>query len=77
MICAGIIHVKPLAEVTEDDWDRTMDVNIKGAFLVCQAAADELTRSGRGRIVMISSDAGKRGVRWLHACTASKLSSSA
>ena len=73
VICAGIIHVKPLAEVTEDDWDRTMDVNIKGAFLVCQAAADELTRSGRGRIVMISSDAGKRGVPWLHAYTASKF----
>jgi meso-butanediol dehydrogenase/(S,S)-butanediol dehydrogenase/diacetyl reductase len=73
VICAGIIHVKPLAEVTEEDWDRTMDVNIKGAFLVCQAAAPELTRSGRGRIVMISSDAGKRGVPWLHAYSASKF----
>jgi meso-butanediol dehydrogenase / (S,S)-butanediol dehydrogenase / diacetyl reductase len=73
VICAGIIHVKPLAEVTEEDWDRTMDVNIKGAFLVCQAAAPELTGSGRGRIVMISSDAGKRGVPWLHAYSASKF----
>ena len=73
VICAGIIHVKPLAEVTEEDWDRTMDVNLKGAFLVCQATAQELTRSGRGRIVMISSDAGKRGVPWLHAYSASKF----
>jgi len=73
VICAGIIHVKPLAEVTEEDWDRTMDVNIKGAFLVCQAAAPHLVASGRGRIVMISSDAGKRGVPWLHAYSASKF----
>jgi NAD(P)-dependent dehydrogenase (short-subunit alcohol dehydrogenase family) len=73
VICAGIIHVKPLAEVTEDDWDSTMDVNIKGAFLVCQAAAEALTRSDRGRIVMISSDAGKRGCPWLHAYSASKF----
>jgi len=73
VICAGVIHVKPLAEVTEEDWDLTMDVNIKGAFLVCQAAAPTLTQSGRGRIVMISSDAGKRGVPWLHAYSASKF----
>jgi meso-butanediol dehydrogenase / (S,S)-butanediol dehydrogenase / diacetyl reductase len=72
-ICAGVIHVKPLAEVTEDDWDHTMDVNIKGAFFICQAAAPALKESGRGRIVMISSDAGKRGVPWLHAYSASKF----
>lgn len=73
VICAGVIHVKPLAEVTEQDWDHTMNVNIKGAFLVCQAAAPALTESGRGRIVLISSDAGKRGVPWLHAYCASKF----
>ena len=73
VICAGVIHVKPLSEVTEEDWDRTMDVNIKGAFFICQAAAPALKESGRGRIVMISSDAGKRGVPWLHAYSASKF----
>jgi meso-butanediol dehydrogenase/(S,S)-butanediol dehydrogenase/diacetyl reductase len=73
VICAGVIHVKPLAEVTEDDWDHTMDVNIKGAFFVCQAAAPALKESGRGRIIMISSDAGRRGVPWLHAYSASKF----
>lgn len=73
VICAGVIHVKPLEEVTEEDWDQTMDVNIKGAFFVCQAAAPALRDSRRGRIVMISSDAGKRGVPWLHAYSASKF----
>lgn len=70
--CAGVIHVKALAAVTEDDWDRTLDINLKGAFLCCQAAAPALTASGRGRIVMISSDAGRRGVPSLHAYSASK-----
>src|SRR5262245_20159300 len=58
--CAGVIHVKPLAEVTEADWDLTLNVNLKGVFLVSQAAAPALATSGRGRIVAISSDAGRR-----------------
>jgi NAD(P)-dependent dehydrogenase (short-subunit alcohol dehydrogenase family) len=73
VISAGVIHIKPLAEVTEADWDRTLDVNLKGAFLTCQAAAPALTESGRGRIVLISSDAGRRGYAMLHAYCASKF----
>ena len=71
--CAGVIHVKPLEEVTEADWDLTLDVNLKGAFLVSQAAAPALATSGRGRIVAISSDAGRRGYPWIQAYTASKF----
>jgi meso-butanediol dehydrogenase / (S,S)-butanediol dehydrogenase / diacetyl reductase len=73
VICAGVIHVKALADVTEEDWDRTLDVNLKGAFFCCQAAAPALRASGRGRIVTISSDAGRRGVPGLHAYSASKF----
>jgi meso-butanediol dehydrogenase / (S,S)-butanediol dehydrogenase / diacetyl reductase len=73
VISAGVIHVKPLAEVTERDWDSTLDINLKGAFLVAQAAAAALSASGRGRIVAISSDAGKRGYPWIQAYTASKF----
>jgi meso-butanediol dehydrogenase/(S,S)-butanediol dehydrogenase/diacetyl reductase len=73
VVCAGIIHVKPLAAVSESDWDATLDVNLKGAFLCCQAAAPALTASGRGRIVTISSDAGRRGVPLLLAYSASKF----
>jgi meso-butanediol dehydrogenase/(S,S)-butanediol dehydrogenase/diacetyl reductase len=73
VISAGIIHIKPLAEVSEQDWDATLDVNLKGAFLTCQAAAPALTASGRGRIVTIASDAGRRGFAWLHAYCASKF----
>lgn len=73
VLSAGVIHIKPLAEVTEADWDMTLDVNLKGAFLVMQAAAPHLVASGRGRIVAISSDAGKRGFSWISAYSASKF----
>jgi meso-butanediol dehydrogenase/(S,S)-butanediol dehydrogenase/diacetyl reductase len=71
--CAGVIHVKPLDEVTESDWDWTLDVNLKGAFLVSQAAAPSLKASGRGRIVAIASDAARRGYPWIQAYCASKF----
>jgi NAD(P)-dependent dehydrogenase (short-subunit alcohol dehydrogenase family) len=73
VVSAGIIHIKPLAEVSERDWDRTLDVNLKGAFLTCQAAAPALTASCRGRVVTIASDAGRRGFAQLHAYCASKF----
>jgi len=73
VVSAGIIHIKPLGEVSESDWDSVLDVNLKGAFLACQAAAPALTASGRGRIVTISSDAGRRGFAGLHAYCASKF----
>jgi NAD(P)-dependent dehydrogenase (short-subunit alcohol dehydrogenase family) len=73
VISAGVIHIKPLEKVTESDWDLVMDVNVKGAFLVIQAAAAALRESGRGRIVAISSDVGHRGAPYLQAYTASKF----
>ena len=74
IVSAGVIHIKPLGEVTEPDWDLTLDVNLKGAFLAMQAAAPHIRAAGqRGRIVAISSDAGKRGFAWIGAYTASKF----
>ena len=73
VLSAGVIHIKPLVEVTEEDWDVTLDVNLKGAFLVMQAATPHLVASGHGRIVAISSDAGKRGFSWIGAYCASKF----
>lgn len=71
--CAGVIHVKGLEEITEEDWDTTLDINLKGTFLCCQAAAPYVRKSGRGRIVIISSDAGRRGAPLLAAYSASKF----
>lgn len=73
VISAGVIHIKPVDEVAEADWDLTLDVNLKGAFLTAQAAAPHLAASGRGRVVAIASDAGRRGFAWLQAYCASKF----
>lgn len=73
VLSAGVIHIKPLEQVTESDWDLTLDVNLKGAFLTAQAAAEHLRASGRGRVVAISSDAGRRGFSWIQAYSASKF----
>jgi NAD(P)-dependent dehydrogenase (short-subunit alcohol dehydrogenase family) len=73
VVSAGVIQVASLGEVTEADWDRTLDINLKGAFLAIQAAAPHLVASGRGRIVAISSDAGRRGFPGITAYCASKF----
>jgi NAD(P)-dependent dehydrogenase (short-subunit alcohol dehydrogenase family) len=70
---AAVVHFKPLADVTEEDWDQTLDINLKGAFLCCQATAPHLIRSGRGRIVNISSAAGRLGYAGIQAYCASKF----
>jgi NAD(P)-dependent dehydrogenase (short-subunit alcohol dehydrogenase family) len=71
--CAAVAHFKALADVTEEDWDHTLDVNLKGVFLTCQAAAPALMTSGRGRIVTVSSAAGRRGFPGIQAYCASKF----
>ena len=73
VISAGVIHFKAMKDVTEADWDLTLDVNLKGAFFAIQAASGYLSQSGRGRIVAISSDAGKRGFSQIQAYCASKF----
>ena len=73
VISAGVIHFKALNDVTEADWDLTLDVNLKGAFFAIQAASKYIVASGRGRIVAISSDAGRRGYAQTQAYCASKF----
>ena len=52
---AGIISYKPFLELTEEDWDRTLNVNLKGQFLCARAAAKEMVKNKRGRIINIAS----------------------
>ncbi len=60
---AGICQFKPFLELTEEDWDRTLDINLKGYFLCAQAAAKEMANQKSGVIVNIASIAmGQVGV---------------
>lgn len=53
---AGIVCPKPILSVKENEWAATLDVNLKGAFLVAQAAARTMIARGRrGKIIFTSS----------------------
>ena len=52
---AGILVRKPTLEITEDDWDRVFDVNLRGLFFCAQAAAKHMVSRGEGRIINIAS----------------------
>ena len=55
---AGIMISKPALEATEDDWDRTIDVNLKGAYLCSKEVAPVMQRQKSGKIINISSNSG-------------------
>ncbi len=71
---AGIGYImKPLLEVTEDDWRAVIDVNLTGAFFGVKAAAEVMTKQGKGgRIINIASQAAKSGFTHAQAYTSSK-----
>jgi NAD(P)-dependent dehydrogenase (short-subunit alcohol dehydrogenase family) len=52
---AGIFKAANFLDITEADWDAVIDVNLKGAFLVGQAVAREMVKTGGGAIVNMSS----------------------
>jgi NAD(P)-dependent dehydrogenase (short-subunit alcohol dehydrogenase family) len=58
---AGATSFVPFLETTEADWDKLIAVNLTGTFLCSRAAAVSMRAHGWGRIVNISSVAGKRG----------------
>ena len=58
---AGVNLHKPLAEVTEADWDLVAGVNLKSCFFLAQAAMPHIRRSGGGSIVLVSSCSAKIG----------------
>ena len=70
---AGVIDSGLVVETTESQWDAMMDVNAKGVFLCSKAAIPGMVERGLGRIVNISSGAGKRGEPRLSAYCASKF----
>jgi len=58
---AGIIRRGTIDTVTEEDWDRVIEVNLKGTFNCCKAVAGIMKQQGYGKIINVSSIAGKMG----------------
>jgi len=58
---AGITSDALLVRMKDDDWDRVMDVNLRGAFLLTRAAAKVMMRQKSGRVINIASAAGAMG----------------
>jgi 3-oxoacyl-[acyl-carrier protein] reductase len=62
LVCnAGIWEGSPIDQMTEEVWDRTINLNLKGTWTVCRAAAPQMKKQQSGRVVIVSSTAGQRG----------------
>ena len=62
LICnAGIWDGGPVESISEELWDKTLDINLKGTWSVCRAAVPWMKKQRYGRIVIVSSTAGQRG----------------
>jgi meso-butanediol dehydrogenase/(S,S)-butanediol dehydrogenase/diacetyl reductase len=53
--CAGIALVKPFRELTEAEWDRVVDVNLKGTYLCCSSVLPHMVERRSGKIINIAS----------------------
>jgi NAD(P)-dependent dehydrogenase (short-subunit alcohol dehydrogenase family) len=69
---AGLGTNHDALDVSEDEWDELMAVNLRGLFFACQAAGRVMVPQGYGRIVNLSSQAGSVGIRRHAAYCASK-----
>lgn len=66
---AGVSSVAPFLDITDQDWDHLMNVNLRGIFVVTQRVLAAMVRRRSGRVINISSMAGKEGLPKLaHYC---------
>ena len=73
MVCnAGIDIIKPAEQYTENEWDKIIDINLRGYYFCTQFAAQHMLKAGHGSIVMTSSIAGSAGIPGLTPYAVSK-----
>lgn len=70
---AGVVSLGSVQDLTVEQWDEVIDVNLRGVFLCCQAEIALMRRAGFGRIINTSSIAGKVGFPHLSHYSASKF----
>jgi 3-oxoacyl-[acyl-carrier protein] reductase len=59
--CAGVSRMGNLYAVTEEQWDFTFDINLKGLFFICREAFKVMEKQGSGCIINLSSQAARSG----------------
>jgi 2-hydroxycyclohexanecarboxyl-CoA dehydrogenase len=69
---AGITGFKPFLELTDEDWDRMMEINLKGTFIVTQTVMPDMLAAGWGRIINISSSSAQSGAALMAHYSSSK-----
>ena len=62
---------KPIWDISDDEWQQAMDVNLSGAFYCARSAAKVMSEQGRGKIINVASGFGLRGGRdiYMYCCT--------
>ncbi|ORY66614.1 AMP-binding enzyme [Pseudomassariella vexata] len=71
--CAGVMYFTMMANVQTDEWERTVDVNCKGLLHCLSSTVPSMLSRGKGHIVSISSDAGRKVFPGLGVYSASKF----
>jgi 3-oxoacyl-[acyl-carrier protein] reductase len=69
---AGILSQSPLEEMPIEEWDRVMNVNLRGTFLCCRFTLGHMLERGGGRIINVASQIGQVGEPGLTHYSASK-----
>lgn len=69
---AGVFLMKPFVQMTEKDWNFVLDINLKGVFLCTNAVVKQMVKQKGGKIISITSIAGKVGFMNTSAYCASK-----
>jgi len=73
LVCSAAVEVrKPLVETTDDDWQRVIDVNLKGPFLCMKHAIPVMAANGGGSVIALGSILGAMGAAQYSAYCASK-----
>lgn len=69
---AGILTEAPLVEMSPEQWQQTLDIDLTGVFLTCRAVVPQMVRRGEGRVINIASQLGIKGGRGLTHYSAAK-----
>jgi acetoin reductase-like protein len=70
---AGICQVKPAEDISEEDWDNMININLKGVFLTNKVAIPIMKKQGGGRIINCSSTSGRQATAFLAHYSAAKF----